>query len=332
MQNKNSVKNIGLKIESFLEFRNGLSSEERKMESGLLIEEMKSVDADSAYHKVSNRINHLTPLIFTIRNITRIAAIITLPLLVFTIWSLFFQQDHSKRVRNEIAWHEIQSFSGMRYHVVLPDGTDLWLNAESKIRYSVPFTQEKRVVELTGEAFFKVMRNDNVPFIVNAGDAMVKVTGTQFNVKAYADEELLEIALTEGSIDFTGTISEGKKASATLIPNDYLVLNKATGQVRLENKNLSKYTAWVNNIIVFNETPMSTVAKTLERWYGVNVMVTDSKLNKYRFTATFENESLFRVLELLELSSPAIKISYSPGKINAQTNIATKSTVTITKD
>jgi len=188
------------------------------------------------------------------------------------------------------------------------------------------------VVELTGEAFFKVMRNDNVPFIVNAGDAMVKVTGTQFNVKAYADEELLEIALTEGSIDFTGTISEGKKASATLIPNDYLVLNKATGQVRLENKNLSKYTAWVNNIIVFNETPMSTVAKTLERWYGVNVMVTDSKLNKYRFTATFENESLFRVLELLELSSPAIKISYSPGKINAQTNIATKSTVTITKD
>jgi hypothetical protein len=76
---------------------------------------------------------------------------------------------------------------------------------------------------------------------------------------------------------------------------------------------------------------MPEVAKTLERWYGVKVVIADTEINKYRFTTTFENESLFRVLELLELSSPAIRIKYTPGKINKQTNIATQSTVTITK-
>jgi transmembrane sensor len=108
-------------------------------------------------------------------------------------------------------------------------------------------------------------------------------------------------------------------------------MNKTTGKVRLENKNLNKHISWVKNIIIFDETPMPEVAKTLERWYGVEVVVADAEINKYRFTTTFENESLFRVLELLELSSPAIKIKYTPGKINRQTNIATQSTVTITK-
>jgi hypothetical protein len=76
---------------------------------------------------------------------------------------------------------------------------------------------------------------------------------------------------------------------------------------------------------------MPEVAKTIERWYGVKVIVADAEINKYRFTTTFENESLYRVLELLELSSPAIKIKYTPGKIDKKTNLATESKVTIIK-
>jgi ferric-dicitrate binding protein FerR (iron transport regulator) len=254
-----------------------------------------------------------------------------LPLLAFTIWSLFFQEKPTELVQNEITWHEIQTPAGMRSHVVLPDGTDLWLNAESKIKYSIPFTRENRQVELTGEAFLKVVKNEKAPFIVNAGTASVKVLGTQFNVKAYPEDEQLEVALAEGSVEFTGTTTDGKKAETTLVPNDFLAMNIATGRVRLENKNLNKHISWVKNIIVFDETPMPEVAKTLERWYGVKVIIADAEINKYRFTTTFENESLFRVLELLELSSPAIKIKYTPGKMNRQTNIATPSTVTITK-
>ena len=329
-----TIKNISREIEDFLEFRNGLNSENKKLEAGLILDEIKKVDVDTAFHKVTSRIIAQSQTTQIVTTITRIAAVLTLPLLAFTIWSLFLQQDKSATpnvVQNEITWHEIQSPAGIRSHVVLPDGTDLWLNAESKVKYSIPFTRENRQVEVTGEAFLKVVKNEKAPFIVNAGAASVKVLGTQFNVKAYPEDEQLEIALTEGSIEFNGSTADGKKAAATLIPNDFLAMNKTTGKFRLENKNLNKHILWVKNIIIFDETCMPEVAKTLERWYGVKVVVADAEINKYRFTTTFENESLFRVLELLELSSPAIKIKYSPGKINKQTNIATQSTVTITK-
>jgi ferric-dicitrate binding protein FerR (iron transport regulator) len=331
MHENKPIKNTGLKIEKFLEFRNELTSEDKKLEAGLLIDEIKTVDVDRAYHKVSSRIKTQSQTTRIITIITRIAAVLTLPLLAFTIWSLFFQQKPTELTQNEITWQEIQSPAGMRSHVVLPDGTDLWLNAESKIKYSIPFTRENRQVELTGEAFLKVVKNENAPFIVNAGIASVKVLGTQFNIKAYPDEENLEIALTEGSVGFTGALADGKKAIATLAPSDFLAMNKTTGQVILQNKNLNKHISWVKNTIIFDETQMSEVARTLERWYGIKVIIADAEINKYRFTTTFENESLFRVLELLELSSPAIKIIYTPGKINKQTNIATPSTVTITK-
>lgn len=331
MQQNKHKKNIGLEIEKFLQFIDGLSSEDKKLEAGLLVEEIKSVNVDNAYFKVSSLINTQSQNTRIITIITRIAAVFTLPLLAFTIWTLFFQEKLSDLAENELTWNEIQSPAGMRSHVVLPDGTDLWLNAESKIKYRIPFTRETREVVLAGEAFLKVVKNDKKPFIVNAGNASVKVLGTQFNVKAYPEDVLIEIALTEGRVEFAGTTSGGKKAMATLIPNDYMALDKTTGNLVLENKSLNKHISWVKNTIIFDETPMSEVAKTLERWYGVKVVVANSEINKYRFTTTFENESLFRVLELLELSSPEIRIKYNPGIIDRQTNIASQSTITITK-
>lgn len=331
MYENKPIKNTGLKIEKFLEFRKGLSEEDKMLEAGLLMDEIKTIDVESAFKRVSQQIKDKNQSTRIISIITRIAAVISLPLLVFTVWSLFIQEKSRQLAENEITWQEIQSPAGMRSHVVLPDGTDLWLNADSKIKYGIPFIRANRQVELTGEAFMKVVKNENVPFIVHAGTASVKVLGTQFNVKAYPDEELVEIALLEGSVEFSGTTVEGKKAEATLIPNDFMVLDKQTGNVRFENRNLDKYISWHQNILIFDDTPMPEVAVALERWYGVKVIVANPEIIKYRFTTTFENESLFRVLELLELSSPAIKINYIPGKINKQTNIASPSTVTITK-
>lgn len=318
-------------MEEFLEFRKGLSAEDKKLEAGLLMDKIKTIDVESAYNKVSQQIKAQNQSTRIISIITRIAAVFSLPLLAFTVWSLFFQENNQQLAENEITWQEIQSPAGMRSHVVLPDGTDLWLNADSKIKYGIPFIRENRQVELTGEAFLKVTKNGKAPFVVNAGAASVKVLGTRFNVKAYPEEEQIEIALSEGSVEFSGARIDGKKAEATLIPNDFLVLDRQTGNVRLENRDLEKYVSWHQNILIFDDTPMQEVAVTLERWYGVKVIVADPEINKYRFTTTFENESLFRVLELLELSSPAIKIEYTPGKINKQTNIASPSTVTITK-
>lgn len=331
MHKNKAIKNISQRTVEFLEFRNKLSPEDTKLEAGIILEEIKAVKVDSAWSKIGSKINFKSKATKTISVITRVAAILTIPLLAFTLWTLFFyQRDEPKHCENAITWHEIKSPAGMRSHVVLPDGTDLWLNAESKIRYGIPFVRGNRQVELSGEAFLKVAKNENVPFVVKAGTASVKVLGTQFNLKVYPEDEQIEVALVEGGIEFTGTTKEGIKTSL-LASNDFLSMNKRTGKVRLGKKNLNKHISWVQNIIIFDETPMPEVIKTLERWYGVKVVVTDPEINRYKFNSTFENESLFRVLELLELSSPSIKIKYTPGKINNKTNIATESTVIITK-
>jgi len=179
-------------FKNFIEHRKGLSTYDKKLEAAKLIDQAASVDVDKAYKAVSDKINrdNKTRSLFT--TLTRIAAVLTIPLLAFTIWSLFFQNDKKAPVemaQNEITWQEIHSPVGMRSHVVLPDGSNLWLNAGSEIKYSIPFTRENREVELSGEAFLDVVKNEQSPFVVKAGNAEVEVLGTQFNVNAYPQTE-----------------------------------------------------------------------------------------------------------------------------------------------
>ncbi len=232
--------------------------------------------------------------------------------------------------RETLTWQEIQSPAGVRTQLKLPDGTGLWLNAGSKIRYSIPFIRETRNVELTGEAYLQVAKNEMSPFLVRSGNTEVKVTGTSFNVKAYPDEEQVEVTLKEGSVSFYAQLAGDRKLSAGLRSNDHLVFNKETGEAYKENTTINKFICWHKNVMVFDDTPMDQVARTLERWYGIKVIIADKEINTYSFTTTFENEPLFRVLELFELSSP-ISITYTPGKIDKDTNIAEQSIVTITK-
>ncbi len=139
--------------------------------------------------------------------------------------------------------------------------------------------------------------------MVKSGNTAVEVLGTQFNIKAYDDENNIEIALKEGKVKFDAKHSSRQK-SIGLKPGDHMVFDKKTGQVKLKNTDINKYIAWHDNVLILDETPMEEVAVLLQRWYGVKVVIRDNELKKYKFTTTFENESLFRVLELLELSSP----------------------------
>jgi ferric-dicitrate binding protein FerR (iron transport regulator) len=330
MLNEKQTKNTNQSIENFLEYRKGLSDSDNNIEAGLLVEEIQSVNVDEAYNEVSSRINRRFSLNRTITIITRIAAVFTIPLLAFTIWSLMVNSNMSGLAENKTTWHEIQSPVGMRSHIVLPDGTDLWLNAGSKIKYAIPFIKESRKIDLSGEAFLHVVKNEKSPFLVNAGNTEVKVLGTQFNIKSYPEDKHIEVALEEGSIEFSFTRNNGQKASTKLKPNDYLILNKKSTRATIENKNIEKYISWRQNIMILDETPMLEVAKILERWYGVKVVITDNEIKKYKFTTTFENETLHRVLELLEISSP-ISIKYTLGKINKKSKIPSPSIVTISK-
>jgi len=304
-------------FKNFMEYRKGLSPFDKKLEAAKLIDQSASVDVDKAYYTVSSIINQgkNTYSIFT--TLTRIAAVLTLPLLAFTIWSLFFQETEKVPVeltQNEITWQEIHSPVGMRSHVVLPDGTNLWLNAGSHLRYGIPFIRENRTVELTGEAFLDVVKNEQSPFLVKAGNAEVEVLGTQFNVNAWPEKEQIQVALKEGKVKFLFAADEKTKKYCELQPNDLLEFHKKENTVVRENTNIEKYIAWHQNIMILDDTPMPELARLLEQWYGVKVIVADEEIKRYKFTTTFDNEPLHRVLELLEISSPGIKINYAMGK------------------
>lgn len=335
MNKKIHIKQSESEFKSFIEYRKGLSSFDKKLEAAKLIDQTASVDVDKAYHTVGNKINQENQSINIFTLLTRIAAVLTLPLMAFTIWTLFFQETEKAQVeiaQNEITWQEIHSPVGMRSHVVLPDGTNLWLNAGSHLRYSIPFTRENREVELTGEAFLDVKKNEQSPFVVKTAGAEVEVLGTQFNVNAWPETENITVALKEGKVKFKFQAEEGKIKYTELNPNDFLEFDKSEKTVALENTNIEKYIAWHQNVMILDDTPLTELAGLLEQWYGVKVVIASEEIKRYKFTTTFDNEPLHRVLELLEISSPGIKIRYTMGKPIKGTKKFSPSVVTITKN
>jgi transmembrane sensor len=334
MNKKIHIKKSDSDFKKFMEYRKGLSPFDKKLEAAKLIDETVSVDVDKAYHTVSNKINRGNKAINIFTTLTRIAAILTLPLLAFTIWTLFFQETEKAPVeiaQNEITWQEIHSPVGMRSHVVLPDGTNLWLNAGSHLRYGIPFIRENREVELSGEAFLDVAKNELSPFVVKTGSAEVEVLGTQFNVNAWPEKEQIQVALKEGKVKFRFAADEKTKKYCELQPNDLLEFDKTDKTVVRENTDIEKYIAWHQNIMILDDTPMTELARLLEQWYGVKVNVADEEIKRYKFTTTFDNEPLHRVLELLEISSPGIQIHYTMGKPIEGTKKFSPSVVTFIK-
>lgn len=190
---------------------------------------------------------------------------------------------------------------GQKSRMTLPDGTDIWLNAESKIRFSPEEFHANRVVELEGEAYFKVKRNEKLPFIVKAKDYEVKVLGTEFNVMAYEDMGRTETILVKGKVEIIKGLQiiemhPGEKVSYEA---NQLVVGKA---------DLEYAKNWRNNELRFVSVPFNEVMLRLERWYDVDIEIADVELFDESFTGVFRNEeSITQILEGLKVTS---SISY----------------------
>lgn len=318
--------NIQEKIKDLIKDRINQEPEEQIIEAGHIISEIENIDSKIAFAQVQRQIEKSKQPITLLNMLSRIAAILFIPLLVASAW-LFYNQQ--KPTHTQFAIQEITSPPGTRSQVVLPDGSKVWLNAESTIKFQVPFQEESREVGLLGEAFFDVAKNPEQPFIVQSGNVKVKVLGTRFNYKAFAEDKNIEVVLEEGKIALN---LQGKTGTqeAIMKPGDRAVIEKESGKATIGNENINKYIAWHSGKLVFDNTPMSEVARLLERWYGIEVTVQDPEIMNYRFTTTFDNESLFQVIELLGLSSP-IRIEYIPASIGKNNQAQTKSKIHISK-
>lgn len=305
--------------------RSDQTLEEQAAEAAAGIASMADVDIDKAYTRVEARITTKRRSSAVINFLIRTAAILFVPFFIASIYLYINQTEPLPPV--QYAVQEISSPPGVRSHVVLPDGSKVWINAESTLSFPVPFEPGIRSVTLHGEAYFDVLKNEAAPFMVSSGPFAVRVLGTEFNVKAYQEEAVLEVVLKEGAVSL-GSGKSVKESDIILHPGERAVLDKSTGKLWVHHGQIEKYIAWHKGKLVFDETPMPEVAAQLERWYGIEVEVKDARVKTYRITTTFENEPLHQVLELLRLSSP-IDISYIPGTMGENHLVKTRAKVII---
>lgn len=202
----------------------------------------------------------------------------------------------------EIKWHTIKIPRGGEYVLKLADGTKVWLNSDSEIRYPSEFTGKIRQVYLKGEAYFDVEKNPKKPFIVNTSKMDVKVLGTGFNVMAYEDEENMHTTLVEGLVEIKtkGTYSKVQK----IYPGQQALLGGNGLELRKVDTKL--YTAWKDGRFAFNSEPLESVVRKLSRWYSVEFFFVTNSLKESEFTGNIPKyQDISKVVEMLEYTSKA---------------------------
>jgi len=180
---------------------------------------------------------------------------------------------------------------GGEFFLQLSDGTKVWLNSETTLRYPVQFIGEERKVELTGEAFFEVARNEKVPFFVESGEQTIKVLGTEFNISSYKENSLISTTLVKGSIQVF--INNKPDKRQTLVPNEQITISKINGQISKQKVNPYQYIAWKDGRFVFDDQNLREIMKTLSKWYNVDVVFAREELKNFRFTGNLERYSDF---------------------------------------
>ena len=243
----------------------------------------------------------------------KIAAIIVIPLLVYTLYNVSSQYFFSN---DKLVWQEVYTPVGLRSKYKLPDGTMVWLNGNTRLKYPLKFSKKERLVKLEGEAYFDVTSDKTHPFVVNTGVFSVQAVGTEFNVRALKGDDMVETALVEGKVNLLKETSKGVRKITSLKPNQIALYDDKNNDLKIRSTNLDKYVAWMESKILFRGDPLPDVLKRLGQWYHVDFEITDIiKSRNYIYTGSFEDEGLHQILECIELTTP-VKFTFSPIKQN----------------
>jgi ferric-dicitrate binding protein FerR (iron transport regulator) len=261
----------------------------------------------------------------------RYAAIVVIATLVSGI--VYFTISKSKT--DDLALNEITVPYGSRISITLHDSSRVWVNSGSRLSYPSNFAGDKREVYLEGEAFFDIQKNHRQPFYVKTSDIDIKVLGTRFNVKSYPEEDIIETTLISGQLMLMPKqteISYGKQTvlhadqkafyskdekKLELRKQEYLKdikpgLKKSSNLVNtktIENiEHLTIETSWKDELLIFRDEPLSNLAKRLERWYGVEIILKDSEVGDFKYTGTIKNETIEQAMKALSVAS---SIDYS---------------------
>lgn len=199
---------------------------------------------------------------------------------------------------------EVVSEKGQRKEFTLPDGSRVWLNADTKIRYKKHFGNSVREVNLCGEAYFSVIKDASRPFIVKTFKLNIKVLGTVFNVKSYPGDNTIETTLVTGLVSIEKNNGKEKEAPVLVKPQQKAVFTVSAEQLVVETVNVDKTTSWKNGKLVIDNESIDAVLTKLQRWYGVKVeLIGKNRFTKDRYTFTVKDENIEEVIHLLQLTS-----------------------------
>lgn len=225
--------------------------------------------------------------------VARIAAILILPVAIF--WGV---KGYLNINQGKETWIEIKAPAWTRAQFSLPDGSTGWLNSNSSVRYNGNFIYDRQVA-LIGEAFFSVVHDKERPFRVNTKELTVKVLGTSFNIASYENENNVEIVLEKGAIE----LSDKEMINfRKMNPNELVVFNKEKKVMSVTGVEPTKYLAWTEGKLVFRNDPVDVIARRIARWYNVDVVVESALNEELRLRATFVDEGLEEVMDMLKRS------------------------------
>jgi ferric-dicitrate binding protein FerR (iron transport regulator) len=236
---------------------------------------------------------------------SRIAAILIIPVLIYTAYVQYGGQFKSRINNNLAQMVTVTSQSGTVTQLALPDGSKVYLNSGSTISYPSVFAADLRKVSLKGEGYFEVVKNKKVPMEVSAGNVSLKVYGTSFNVNALESAKFVKVTLIEGSVSLSskGEKIEGKN-EFFITPGQTVTYQQNTKDVTLQTDDTFLYTAWKNGIIIFRNKTFASVLQQLSEKFNVDIELKDNSLAAIPMDATFRDENINEILRLLALSTP----------------------------
>ena len=240
---------------------------------------------------------------FRLSALWRYAAIIAVILAVgcFSYW------QGGVNVKDTFADISVEAPLGSRTKLYLPDGTLVWLNAGSRMTYSQGFGVDNRKVELEGEGYFEVQRNEKLPFFVKTKDLQLQVLGTKFNFRDYPEDHEVALSFLEGKVELNNLLKKEKEAF--LAPDERAILNKANGLMTVETVTASNASQWTDGYLFFDEELLPDIVKELERSYNVNIHIANDSLNKFRFYGNFVRREQ-SIQEVLDALASTEKIQY----------------------
>lgn len=266
-------------------------------------------DKDKVFENFRNRVESQKEIQSTSRRgfslsaLWRYAAVVAI---IIAVGCISYWQGEVN-VKDTFADISVEAPLGSKTKLYLPDGTLVWLNAGSRMTYSQGFGVDNRKVELEGEGYFEVKRNEKIPFFVKTKDLQLQVLGTKFNFRDYPEDHEVVVSLLEGKVGLNNLLREEKEA--VLSPDERAVLNKANGLLTVESVTASNASQWTDGYLFFDEELLPDIAKELERSYNVKIHIANDSLKTFRFYGNFVRREQ-NIQEVLEALASTEKMQY----------------------